>query len=103
NPHARTNPTGVDGYAEPGTGGLAVVSYVGPAPTRVRELSQAGRRPVIAFIDTGCGTHPWLPAEDSDDVAPIVRRRVASRVGVIGIEDHTTDAEVHGDQTGPLD
>ena len=73
-PHGQTNPAGVVGYAYPGTGGLEVVTYIGPAPARAQQVAKGGRRPVVAFVDTGCGTiDGWLPAgsERRDD---IVRR-----------------------------
>ena len=108
NPHGKTNPSGTDGYADPGTGGLQMVSYIGPLPDRGPDPAD-GRRPVVAIVDTGCGTHEWLPAEPGEGVQPaarpIVRRRVPTVVGttILGVENPATDPEVDGDQAGALD
>lgn len=92
----KTNAPGVDSYYWPGSGGRQVASYVGSPPQRVEALSKKGRRPVVAVLDTGCGTHEWLP----DDVVtryPTVEKRV------IGVAEPTTDPEVFGDVSGPFD
>lgn len=103
-PHGQTNPAGIDGYAYPGTGGLEIVTYIGPVPPRAEKLPKGARRPVVAFVDTGCGEIPgWLPAETGSS-KDIVRRRLPSPTGgVIGIDDPSTDPEKYGDQSGPLD
>lgn len=54
-----------------------------------------GRRPVVAILDTGCGSHTWL-----DDV---VRHDVRLDGQPIGAVDPATNPEVHHDQDGPLD
>jgi subtilisin family serine protease len=47
-------------YGEPGWGGRQPVSWVGAEPLRT---ARQGRRPVVAVLDTGVGTHPWLPPD----------------------------------------
>jgi hypothetical protein len=92
----KTNIPGTDSYLEPGAGGRQVVDYVGPAPTRTLPLAAAGRRPVVAILDTGCGRHSWL----GDDVVtryPVVDDRV------LGLSDLDTDPELVGDVSGPYD
>jgi subtilisin family serine protease len=92
----KTNPVGLDSYAYIGSGGRQVVSYVGSAPVRTGTVSRRGRRPVVAVLDTGCGTHPWLP----DD---IVTRYPELDGRVIGASDRATDPEDDGDLAGPFD
>ncbi|MDL9978511.1 S8 family peptidase [Microbacterium sp. ASV49] len=92
----RTNDLGMVGYAVPGTGGRQVVDYAGAGPQRSAVLSAGGRRPVVAILDTGCGSHEWLP----DDIVtryPVVDGRV------VGDADPSTDPEVFPDQAGPYD
>jgi subtilisin family serine protease len=47
-------------YSMAGWGGRQPVNWVGAAPTRTH---RQGRRPVVAVLDTGVGTHPWLPPD----------------------------------------
>ncbi|WP_019179766.1 S8 family peptidase [Microbacterium yannicii] len=89
----KTNP--VDSYGDPGSGGRQVVAYAGPPPVRNGVPAKAGRRPVVAVLDTGCGRHPWLP----DD---IVTRYPELDDRVIGA-DPNGDPEVTGDLAGPFD
>lgn len=108
NPYGgKTNPyggktNGTESYADAGSGGRQVVDYVGPAPVRTLPLApkrrghEAGRRPTVAVLDTGCGAHPWLP----DD---IVTRYPEVDGKVVGIADRSTDPEVYGDVVGPYD
>lgn len=97
NPYGgKTNAPGTEAYATPGSGGRQVVNFVGPAPRRTARVAKAGRRPVVAILDTGCGSHAWLP----DDIVtryPIVEERA------IGIAEPATDPEVIGDVAGPFD
>jgi hypothetical protein len=118
NRYAKTNPTaGTEAYAQPGTGGLEVVSFVGRAPQHEFELQpESGetgstpRRPVIAFVDTGCGDHDWLPDRtDPPQSDPWVWRRVPApkptRAGntIVGVDEESTNPELYGDQSGPRD
>lgn len=118
NRYAKTNPTaGTEAYAQPGTGGLEVVSFVGPAPQKLLDVKPKSdgtkntpRRPVIAFVDTGCGDHEWLPERaDPPQSDPWVWRRVPApppaRAGntIVGVDEESTNPEVFGDQSGPRD
>jgi subtilisin family serine protease len=49
----------MDEYAMPGWGGRTPVAWVGARPSR-RPDDPARRRPVVAVLDTGVGTHPWF-------------------------------------------
>lgn len=44
-------------YALPGSGGRQPVNWLGAQPLRT---PRTGRRPVVAVLDTGVGSHPWL-------------------------------------------
>jgi len=56
----------------------------------------SGRRPVVAVLDTGCGSHPWLDG--------IVTTDLTLDGQVIGYSDATSESpEDDGDLTGPLD
>jgi subtilisin family serine protease len=51
-------------YVHQGGGGRQPVAWLGPPPQRRPDFR--GRRPVVAILDTGCGSHPWLdPVVDS--------------------------------------
>jgi subtilisin family serine protease len=54
-----------------------------------------GRRPVVAILDSGCASHPWL-TEAGDETVTLDGHP-------IGHTDPMTDAEEHPDQSGPLD
>ena len=81
-------------YGIPGWGGRTPVNWIGPQPAR--QTTFAGRRPVVAVLDTGAGVHPWLGNK-------IVRRyqTVDGSAGghPLGLTDPTTDPE----NTGILD
>jgi subtilisin family serine protease len=47
-------------YGIAGSGGRQPVSWLGASPLRTE---RRGRRPVVAVVDTGVGTHPWLPPD----------------------------------------
>lgn len=95
NPYGtRTNPFGTED-ADSGTG-RQVITYAGPEPVRSIPLAKRGRRPVVAVLDTGCGTHKWLPND-------IVSRYVELDDRPIGIGDRSTDPELTGDLAGPMD
>jgi hypothetical protein len=88
----------MESYGMPGSGGRQPVAYVGPPPHRLGDdewaAANAGRRPIVAVLDTGCGQHEWL-----DDV---VRKDVAldgQPIGYVG----GPDQEIGGDLVGPLD
>ncbi len=82
-------------YAVPGSGGRQPVAYVGPAPRRAPDAELAGRRVVVAILDTGCGAHEWLD--------PVVRKGLTIDGMPIGHTDPADDPELHGDLTGQLD
>lgn len=95
NPYgSRTNPFGA--VDEDSGEGRQIVSYLGPEPVRSAELTKKGRRPVVAVLDTGCGSHPWLPVE-------IVTRYAELDGRPIGVGERATDPEVTGDLAGPMD
>ena len=81
-------------YGMPGWGGRVPVNWIGPEPVRPANFS--GRRPVVAVLDTGAGSHPWL------------RKKIVKRYQTVdgspgghplGLTDPTTDPE----NTGILD
>ena len=82
-------------YMFPGSGGREPVAYVGPRPHRRQDKEIAGRRPVVAVLDTGCGAHPWLDA--------VVQTDVKLNNQPIGYFDKQTNPEIYPDQVGPLD
>ncbi|HEU0086685.1 MAG TPA: S8/S53 family peptidase [Pseudonocardiaceae bacterium] len=87
-------PHGIASYVFPGSGGRTPVAYIGPDPARRADFPT--RRPVVAVLDSGCGTHPWLdPA--------IVARGAEANGWPAGLTDPATDPEVSGDLVGPLD
>jgi subtilisin family serine protease len=47
-------------YMRGGTGGRAPVDVLAPPPPRLAQTVPAFRRPVVAVLDTGLATHPWL-------------------------------------------
>ncbi|GII98728.1 subtilase family protein [Sediminihabitans luteus] len=64
---------GVEQYGQPGWGGRAPVARVGAPPRRTLAdgdspwvAADGVRRPVVAVVDTGTGTHPWLGTYDPD-------------------------------------
>jgi subtilisin family serine protease len=72
------------------------MAYVGPRPVRRPddEFTER-RRPVVAVLDTGCGSHPWL--------TDVVREDVSLDAEPIGYVDDQTDPEKWPDQVGALD
>lgn len=92
-------PNGTDmpivSYMFPGSGGRQPVAYVGPRPHRRSDKEIKGRRPVVAVLDTGCGTHPWLDG--------VVKTDVKLDGTAIGYFDDQTNPEIYPDQVGPLD
>lgn len=91
-----TNAPGPGSYRNPGSGGRQVIDYIGSSPSRTADVAAGGRRPVVAVLDTGCGSHPWLP--DS-----IVQRRPQFDGNPVGVIDDATDPEVFGDLLGAFD
>jgi subtilisin family serine protease len=72
------------------------VTWVGPPPTRRRDKDLRGaRRPVVAVLDTGTGTHPWLTDKVVDRAPTCAYLR-------IGLTDPATDIEQTGVGTGQL-
>jgi len=95
------DPNGVGGaptvqYAEPGGGGRQPVAVIGAPPLRSKVL---GRRPVVAVLDTGCASHPWLDRCVTRDLVLTSTTSGAARlVGYRG-----PDVDDIGDLVGPLD
>lgn len=90
------NLPGPDSYSRVGAGGRQVVDFIGQPPVRHEPSPYGGRRPVIAYFDTGCGIHPWLN--------PIVTTYPTGPNGrTIGFASPTTDPEVNGDRLGRHD
>lgn len=54
---------GVPYLSGPGLGGRAPVTWLGLAPVRASNRRK-NRRPVVAVLDTGVGTHDWLGTDD---------------------------------------
>ncbi|WP_163617667.1 S8/S53 family peptidase [Microbacterium sp. B35-30] len=87
------NPSGIEGYAYPGLGGRQPVTFIGgdlPEPKLPLE-----DRPVVAILDTGHGSHPWLDEAVID--------AVAEYGGEIGIVDGQTDPDRYPSIGSPLD
>jgi serine protease len=83
---------GIDSYAALGFGGRQPVTYVGPEPRR----SSAKDRPVVAILDTGCGTHPWFRGD-------VLVPPYLDGGEPIGLDDPATDPERHPTLGQPLD
>lgn len=90
------NLPGPDSYKHVGAGGRQVVDFVGPRPMRHEPSAPDGRRPVIAYFDTGCGRHPWL-----DQVVTTYPAGLNGRT--IGFASPTTDPELSGNLLGKYD
>jgi len=75
----------IENYARQGTGGRQSVAWLGPAPYRRPDHELEGRRPVVAILDNGCGSHPWL------DI--VVQRGEEIDGRPIGLEDPLVDPE----------
>lgn len=83
-------------YAQPGWGGRMPLTWVGPKPARRRNRELGGaRRPVVAVLDTGVGTHPWLTTKIVDRAPTCAHLR-------IGLTDPATDIERTGVVTNGL-
>lgn len=74
-------------YAVAGSGGRQPVNWIGAAPLRTH---RDGRRPVVAVLDTGVGSHPWL-TPDCVQVQPMV------------LDTPVEDAEVSGVTLDPYE
>ncbi len=83
-------------YGMPGWGGRAPVAWVGPEPVRRPDNELTCRRPVIAVLDTGIGSHRWF--EDGS-----VQSHVTVAGVPIGLTDPATDAELTGVTVDPLE
>jgi hypothetical protein len=119
---------GLAEYAMPGWGGRAPVAWLGGRPVRTYDdgptpyVSAEGiRRPVVAVVDTGVGTHPWFgtydiaegddPGKELDGNGVVVRDAVLPDGLPIGTQPvpayRSEDAEIGGASasplTGPLD
>ncbi|WP_375423764.1 S8 family serine peptidase [uncultured Friedmanniella sp.] len=89
-------PSGIAEYGLPGFGGRTPVAWVGPEPTRTPDDELGGRRrPVVVVLDTGIGTHRWLPAEIVDRTPGVGGLR-------IGLVDPATAAEDEDVRLQPL-
>ncbi|GAA4736398.1 S8 family serine peptidase [Isoptericola chiayiensis] len=120
-PRSTPLPVGaIDEYGTPGTGGLTPVRYLGGPPRRTLddgptpwEAADGTRRPVVAVVDTGVGSHPWFGDYDPQDPqdSPVVVRTAAldgRPVGTFPVPAiDSEDAEFGGlsvdPLTGPLD
>jgi subtilisin family serine protease len=85
----------MDSYGTPGWGGRAPVAWLGGPPHRTKDF--AGRRPVVALLDTGVGSHPWY------DGTGVVHKNPLEGGVPIGLQDAHTDPEVTGVITDPLE
>jgi hypothetical protein len=95
-PYAPELPSPTAEYAQPGWGGRMPVSWVGPKPARRRNRDLRGaRRPVVAVLDTGTGTHPWLKKKVVDHTPTCADLP-------IGLTKPETDIERRGVITGEL-
>lgn len=86
---------GIDSYAVIGFGGLQPITYLGPAPARDEGLQD---RPVVAVLDTGCGSHPWF-----NRPGVLIPPFMPNSNEPIGIDDPPTDPEVYPSLAVPLD
>lgn len=78
------------GDADTGYGERTPVTWVGPEPIRTPDDWLDGhRRPVVAILDTGVGTHHWLPDGIVDRSATCGNLR-------IGLTDAASNPEVTG-------
>ncbi len=75
-------------YSRPGLGGRVPVTWLGRAPSP-RRPDTAGRRAVVAVLDTGLGEHDWL-------VPPFVTSDARVSGHRIGLPDHVPNAELTG-------
>ena len=73
-------------YVHQGGGGRQPVAWLGPGPER--RPDPAGRRPVVAILDTGCGSHPWLDA--------VVDNQLSLDGAYVGRPAHGRDPEAVG-------
>jgi hypothetical protein len=80
-------------YGQPGRGARAPVAYVGAPPARTGKPRT--RRPVVAVLDTGVGSHPWLDG--------LVRRDVDLDGESASLPPTVPEPELRGDIAGPLD
>lgn len=112
----------IDEYGVPGSGGLVPVRLIAPAPVRRFAdgpnpwvTAEGFRRPSVALVDTGVGTHPWfgtyVPGEPSDRPDSVVVRDATlddTPIGTFPVPRiDSEDAEYGGMSkdplTGPLD
>ena len=84
-------------YGMPGRGGRAPVAWLGPEPARRPDDDLLTRRPVVALLDTGAGTHDWLPDSIVD------RNPTVDGTLPIGLPDGPYNPEVHGAVNDPLE
>jgi subtilisin family serine protease len=74
----------------PGWGGRQPVNWVGDAPARTPDNELTCRRPVVAILDTGCGSHPWLD------------QYVIKNPSIMGVPLGLTDPATAPDNTGVI-
>ncbi|MEP7177754.1 MAG: S8/S53 family peptidase [Pseudonocardiales bacterium] len=77
-------------YGTPGWGGRAPVNWLGAEPHRIADAELGTRRPVVAVLDTGAGSHPWLDDEN------VVMRNPSVLGETIGLHDPGSDPEHTG-------
>jgi serine protease len=92
--HPVFDSAGIAEYVMAGSGGRAPVSWVGGPPARRSKVT--GRRPVVAVLDTGCGSHPWL----KDGVE---RTLTAHGIAAQCNDAQVPNPELGGDLIGPMD
>jgi subtilisin family serine protease len=92
--HPVSEADGLAEYVMAGSGGRAPVAWVGEPPAYQVE-GWKGRRPVVAVLDTGCGTHPWFETG--------VTTHAEWQGTSAEVADAATDPERTGDVVGPLD
>ncbi|WP_407318981.1 S8 family serine peptidase [Isoptericola halotolerans] len=110
----------IDEYGRPGTGGLTPVRYLGRRPHRrfgngetPWVTSTGERRPVVAIVDTGIGSHPWFgeyDPHDPQDSEVVIRTAMLDGrpVGTFPVPALPSEDADHGGLsvdplTGPLD
>ncbi len=109
---------GLGEYAVPGSGGRAPVRWLGGRPPREtrddgdpRLMPDGARRPVVAVVDTGVGTHEWfgtysLVPGESDGAGVVIRDAAlpdGTPLGTYPVPEHPEDdAEIGGTSTAPL-
>ncbi|GAA0904490.1 S8 family peptidase [Virgisporangium aurantiacum] len=82
-------------YSGPRPVALPLVNKPARGKKRERDLEHVGRRPVVAVVDTGCGSHPWLNHG--------VYRETLGSMGTVAGGNTFDQAEQLGNALGRLD